>query len=403
MKKIFSSLLSYLLVFSLLFIFACDTDEDDNITSNPKLVSSEYVGLRTPTEAKVFAAALGLDSLVPHLLYNSDIYKISYKTLYKNQSVTASGVVCLPRTTNPADIMSFQRGTIVAHDAAPSVSTGTGGTSIGNFQYLSCVGVILAFPDQIGFGESTEFLHPYYVKDPSAKAIIDMVAATRELALQNDKTLSGKLYLGGYSEGGYLTLAAHREIQIKGNPTGLSHTASFAASGGYLVKGVQEYFFQQTNYDQPFYMAFVASAYKDYYDWTDPLSIYFQEPYATRIPPLFDGTFSGDQINDSLTDVVADLLNPNFIANIDTDPQYSDLLNAFEENSLVDFVPDVNLVLYHGDQDITVPYQNSVETVAKFNSLGAGPELVFITLQGKDHGSGFIPYIEDVLDRLGYY
>ena len=392
--------------FSLLLVFffvACENTEDPTVTSSPKLISSEKIALRTPTEAKVFASTLGLDSLSGHLKYNSDIYRITYKTLYKNNTITASGIVCIPRRDDGMDVMSLQRGTIVAHDEAPSVDVSVGGSSFGNLQYLSCIGMILAFPDQIGFGSSNQFLHPYYVKDPSSQAILDMITATKELILDKGKSLSGKLYLAGYSQGGYLTLAAHREMQLGDKvPTGFSHTASFAAAGGYLVKGVQEFFFSQTTYGQPFYMGFVAMAYKNYYDWSSPMSIFFQEPYATKMPSLFNGSLSGDMINDSLTTVVANLLEPNFLANIDTDPKYTDLLDAFEENSLVDFVPDVALVLYHGDQDITVPYQNSVDAFAKFNSLGAGPNLVFVTLPGADHGSGFIPYLKDVLGRLGY-
>jgi len=393
---------AFLSILSIFLIFSCDSSDDENITRNPKLISAEKIALRTPTEAKVFASTLGLDSFSKHVKYNSDIYRITYKTLYKNSTITASGIVCLPRNDNAMDVFSFQHGTIVAHDEAPSVDIAVGGSHFGNLQFVSCIGVIIAFPDQIGFGSSTQFLHPYYIRDPSAQAILDMIKATRELALDKGKLLSGELFLGGYSQGGYLTLAAHREIQIRGVPTGFTHSASYAAAGGYLIKGVQEFFFQQTNYSQPFYMGFVASAYNNYYDWSSPMSIFFQEPYATRMPSLFNGSLSGDMINDSLTTVVADLLEPNFLNNIDTDPKYTELLDAFEENSLVDFVPKVHLVLYHGDQDITVPYQNTVDSYAKFISLGAGSNLVFVTLEGADHGSGFIPYLKDVLGRLGY-
>jgi pimeloyl-ACP methyl ester carboxylesterase len=389
-------------IIALFFFISCTNSDDENITGNQKLISAEKIALRTPKEAKFFAESQGLDSLSKYLTENSDIYRITYKTLYKKNDITASGIVCIPRKDEAMDVLCFQHGTIAAHDEAPSIDVGVGGSSYGNLQYLSCAGLIVAFPDQIGFGSSTQILHPYYVKDPSSQAILDMISATREHALNKGKSMSGKLYLAGYSQGGYLTLAAHREMQFRSVPTGFTHTASYAASGGYLVKGVQEFFFSQTTYGQPFYMGYVSLAYKNYYDWSSPMSIFFQEPYASKMPSLFNGTLSGDMINDSLTSVVADLLEPNFLANIDTDPKYTDLLNAFEENSLVDFVPDVHLVLYHGDQDITVPYQNTVDAFAKFNSLGAGPNLVFVTLNGADHGSGFIPYLKDFLGRMGY-
>lgn len=392
------------LVFSLIIILAsCETPEETVITTDGKLLSSESIGLRTPIEAKAFAQAVGMDSLIDSLRFNSDIYKITYKTLYKGNQITASGVVCIPRRDDAMDLLSYQHGTIAAHSEAPSVDNGVGGTSFGNLQYVSCLGMVLIFPDQVGFGSSTQFFHPYYIDEPSASAIIDMIAAARELVLEKERLLSGKLYLAGYSQGGYLTLSAHREMQFQGVPFGFNHTASYAASGGYLIKNVQEYFFSKTNYHQPFYLPYVTMAYRDFYDWDQPLTLYFQEPYASMLPDLFDGTNSGGDINSSLTTVMADLLNPNFLNGIDDMPEYQHVVDAMEENSIVDFNPSTFLVLYHGDQDSTVPYQSSVDAMAKFNSLGAGNSVSFVTLSGKSHETGVIPFVEDFLRRMGYF
>ncbi len=404
MKRFELSLRPLALVFSLIIIFAaCETPEETVITTDGKLLTSEQVGTRFPLEAQILAQRLGLDSLVDSLRFNSDVYRITYKTLYKGNVVTASGIVCIPRREEAMDLLSFQHGTIVAHEDAPSVAVTVGDTSIAEFQYFSCLGMVLIFPDQIGFGSSTQFFHPYYVDEPSASAIIDMIAAARELVLEKERLLSGKLYLAGYSQGGYLTLSAHREMQFQGAPFGFNHTASYAASGGYLIKNVQEYFFSKTNYHQPFYLPYVTMAYRDFYDWDQPLTLYFQEPYASMLPDLFDGTNSGGDINSSLTTVMADLLNPDFLNGIDDMPEYQHVVDAMEANSIVDFNPTTFLVLYHGDQDSTVPYQSSVDAMAKFNSLGAGNSVSFVTLSGKSHETGVIPFVEDFLRRMGYF
>ncbi len=393
----------FFLLWVLLFS-SCESDEDDpGITDDGKLLSSEFIALRTPLEAKIFAQAAGLDSLADSLNVNVDVYTITYRTLYKDDPITASGVVCIPRSEKPLDVVSFQHGTIVAHYDAPSVDVGISDTSFGVLQYLSCLGAVFIFPDQIGFGSSTQFLHPYYVREPSALAVTDMIIAARELILEKGKLLSGKLYLAGYSEGGYLTLATHRYMEVNNKvPFGFNLALSFPAAGGYRIKDVQEYMFSRTSYSQPFYLAYVAQAYTEHYEWSQPLSTYFQEPYASRVPGMFDGTFTGDDINDSLTNTIADLLQPNFLANIDSDPQYLHLRTAMSENSLVNFSPNIGVQLFHGDQDSTVPYQSSVEALQQFGNLGS-TQVSLTPLRGEDHGSGFIPYMALILRRMGYY
>ena len=59
------------------------------------------------------------------------------------------------------------------------------------------------------------------------------------------------------------------------------------------------------------------------------------------------------------------------------------------------------MLMYHGTADITVPYQNSVDTYNNFISLGADKSKIeFIQLQGENHSSGSIPYIIDLFDRF---
>ncbi|MFZ5970212.1 MAG: prolyl oligopeptidase family serine peptidase [Bacteroidota bacterium] len=127
----------------------------------------------------------------------------------------------------------------------------------------------------------------------------------------------------------------------------------------------------------------------------------FNEPFASRIPGLFDGSKSGDQINLELTNRIDELLTSEILENIDTSEKFSYLTDAFEANSLLDWKPQVPIFMYHGDADVTVPFQNSVDSYEKLLSNGASTSIVtFTSLPGKTHSSGVIPYIELFLPKM---
>ncbi len=358
---------------------------------NEFLVSSQNILTRSAADLKLFLSGTSLASLPAD---DVTLYKITYNTNYKAQQIIASGLVALPKTSAAVGMISFQHGTIAAHSEAPSVAS-LGSTDMIIYAGLASPGFIAVVPDYIGFGSSSSVLHPYYVEEPTASAIVDMIKAAKELAREQSINFNGKLFLAGYSQGGYATMATHKSIEQNGLP-GFNLIASFPAAGGYDIKSMQEYFFGLTSYDQPFYIAYVALAYKTQYaSWTAPLSDFFNEPFATKIPGLFDGAKNGSQINGELTNTISQLINADLKAGIDTDPKYKYAVDAFQENSLVDWRPAIRMFMYHGDADVTVPYNNSVITYQKLLSNGASPSIVTLTkLPGANHSSGVLSYIQ---------
>ena len=181
---------------------------------------------------------------------------------------------------------------------------------------------------------------------------------------------------------------------------GFNLVASAPASGGYDVKGMQDYFFGLTTYHQPFYLAFVAASYKTSYGFEQALSDYFQEPYTSNILDYFDGSLGSGEINANLTDVIADLLQPDFLDSPE-DPKFANIVDKFTENSLNNWTPTIRMMMYHGDADITVPYSNSVDTYNDFINLGVSSDIVsFATIEGANHATGFAPYILDALNEF---
>lgn len=376
--------------------FSCS---DDEVTEKKVLVSSSLYLTRSASELRTFLGAAGIDLPLEELEYDVEIYKVNYLTNYKDEEITASGLVILPKVTSSVGILSFQHGTIAAHNQAPTALALNSGELI-LYAALASPGFITVVPDFIGFGASAELMHPYYVEDLTASAILDNIKAGKELAQQKGISFNQKLFLAGYSQGGYATMATHKAIEENGFP-GYNLIASFPAAGGYDIKGVQEYFFGLETYDEPFFLPYVAYAYQTAFDWTQPLSNFFNEPYATKIPALFDGSKSGSAINAELSTTISVLVNNDLLANIDTDAKYEYIVDAFEENSLVDFTPTIPIFMYHGSADVTVPYQNSVDSYARYIDNGASPNVVkFFTIEGGTHYTGFFPYAEDFVPRL---
>jgi acetyl esterase/lipase len=383
----------------ILFV-ACKENDVNPVKPTPEfLITAESKLTRSFSELKTYLSFANLNIDLSQLQYDVELFRVTYKTKYKGADITASGLVVLPKTSAAVSMISFQHGTISAHSEAPSVLALNDAELI-VYSALASPGLICVVPDYIGFGESKNILHPYYVEDLTASSIIDLLKAAKELAEQKEINFNGNLFLAGYSEGGYATMAAHKAIETNGLD-GFQLKASFPAAGGYDVKLMQEHFFSLGTYGQPYYLAYVAMAYRTSYDWTAPLTDLFKEPYATKIPSLFNGELSGGQVNAQLTTTISDFISDDIKTKINTDIRYKYIVDALNENSLTDWAPKISMYMYHGDADTTVPYSNSVSTYNTLIATGSSSSIVSLTpLVGKDHGSGVVPFIEKFIPKL---
>jgi pimeloyl-ACP methyl ester carboxylesterase len=295
-------------------------------------------------------------------------------------------------------MLSFQHGTIVLDADAPSRLSATDSELL-LYGAMASSGFIGVVPDYIGFGASADILHPYYVEDVTASAIIDMLFAASELAEEENISFNGRLFLAGYSEGGYATVSAHKSLEQ--DPQEMFElVASFAGAGAYDLQGMRSYLFDQTTYDDPYYIAYVASAYQSVYNISGTLDDFFNEPYASAIPELFDGMHSPSQINAALTTDMSLLLTSEARDGFDTDPKFGEWQQAFQQNDLPDWAPKVPLFLYHGEDDTTIPYENSLNTFVAFIGLGSTPDDVKLIALPGTHSTANGPYIQDFFPKL---
>lgn len=382
---------SYLLLF--LFLFSCNNQ--DELT---RAYIDTYTKLFSISKENILEIVQNSEygNLNEYLQYDISLYTITYNTTYKGQNIKASGLVAFPDTDQGMPILNFNHGTTSLHADAPTEDL----IQYSFFSNAASAGYIFVIPDYLGFGISDNIVHPYYRSDITGQTIVDMIKATKELAAIEGYNFNGDVFLSGYSEGGFATMSAHYNME-KNNYSGLNLVASAPASGGYDITGMLDYFISKETYHVPYYIAYVAMGYKTSYDWSLPLSSIFNEPYASIIPEYFNGKYSGYEINSVLSDDMSELLTSNFINNIYTDADLKIIVDAFEENNLDQWVPKNKMIMYHGTDDITVPYQNSVDTYNSFISLGADKNIVkFIDLIGENHSSGSLPYVVSLFDEF---
>ena len=252
--------------------------------------------------------------------------------------------------------------------------------------FTASMGYVASVPDYTGLGVSDK-LHPYVHAKSLAIATIDFMRASRNYCDSHNITLSDKLFLTGYSEGGYAAMATQKEIESSYSSE-FTLTAVAPMSGPYNLLGTAETLLQKTEYHFPMYISYVLTAYNDIYGW-DKLNLFFNDPYAAMMPGLFDGSKSIFEINDQLPDVIRDLVRSDYINSV-LDSTETDLRAALAENNLLNWTPVTPMKLYHGDADSTVFYQNSLDALQHLTDNGA-TDIELITISGGTHETAGFP------------
>jgi dipeptidyl aminopeptidase/acylaminoacyl peptidase len=356
-----------------------------------KYFVSASAGKETALETLQFlAATFGHDSLSALLKHNVERYTITYRTVYKGEDVKASGVLLLPQNlTTEAPVVSLQHGTTFQKSDAPSVNSGFQG-----MEFFASAGYITLIPDYLGYGESDEIFHPYYDQEHAASTVIDLVKAAKEFLKRGEIPVSDKLFLAGYSEGGYVTLAAAKEIEEE-PAHGMKLTAVAAGAGGYDLLAMHKSITDAQYYSYPSYLAFVMMSYNQTYDWNKPLSYFFNGHYADSLAKYLNGNHGGGFINSKLTNHIPSLLNPRFYDGLRGDGETGFKL-ALKENSVAGWKTQVPIRLFHGTRDEIIPYQNSEITLERFQAAGSN-NVTLKLIPGGTHGNSFEPMLRDFI------
>ncbi len=329
--------------------------------------------------------------------YNVEVYNVTYKTMFQGEEIEASGLVCVPVSDGGNfPMISFQNGTNTAHANAPT-------KDLSNilFIYLhatSSTGCIMLIPDYIGFGKSEQIVHPYLHKESTVLSVENLIVAASEMMAADliNANWDDNLYLMGYSQGGWATLCTHRDIS-ENSSLSFDVTASACGAGPYDLSVVQSFMFENITYPQPVYLAYSGVSYHELGLITNPLSDYFNEPFATELPSCFYGQFTNGEINEMLNDTVAVLISGSFLNGINTDSKYQGFRDAISNNSVHGWNSSEPIRLYHGTTDNYIPSSTSEQVYQEFIASGAENIVTYIPQPDLNHQTAVIPMALDAL------
>ncbi len=192
-----------------------------------------------------------------------------------------------------------------------------------------------------------------------------MIRATIRYSDIESIDITKHLYLTGYSEGGYATLATQKEIE-EFYSTEFELIAVAPMAGPYDLSGVVDTIMSKDTYPSPVYIAFMMTAYNDIYGW-NRLNDIFNSPYASMMEDFFDGTISYSDIHNQLPNKLTSLLKPQFVSDY-LNGDEPEIKNAMEENTLLNWSPQTQIRFFHGNADEDVPYSNVLNTIDKLKS-----------------------------------
>ena len=312
--------------------------------------------------------------------------------MFQGEKIEVSGLVCIPVSDEGIfPIVSFQNGTNTAHNEAPTKNIS--GDLFKYLQSTSSTGYIMLIPDYIGFGKSEQYVHPYLHKESTVKSVENLIVATKEMIASNliNVGWDQSVYLMGYSQGGWATMCTHYDINEKSNLS-FKVNASSCGAGPYNLSLVQNFMFEGPTYPQPVYMAYSVVSYHSLGLITNPLSDYFNEPYATDLPTYFTGIYSNGEINTMLNDTVDVFVAEPFLTGINTSPEYKDFRDAMSDNSIAGWNTKEPIRLYHGTIDNYVPPTTSELIFSEFEAAGT-TNVKYFPLPDMGHTSGSIPMV----------
>lgn len=305
-------------------------------------------------------------------IYGVKYYSIIYRTVdVHSKPVVASGAIYLPMTKcTSLPMVAVQHGTIFKTEEAPS-------NAIGSPLVYAGQGYLTVAADYLGYGASEQLFHPYHHAQSLGSAVTDMMRAARQMAAKMKLPLNRQIYLTGYSEGGYATLAVQKYIETDHKLRDEFDLAAVApVSGPYDLAPMAQKMVEKDHAVYPAYLPFVLLAYDEIYNFNRPMTDYFNEPYASQIKSWYNKQLSGYQINQKLPKKISKLFKPELLKRFKAgkEPQ---IIAALKENTLTgSFSPQAPLKFYHCENDETVPVENSYHAKDSFHNSPARPELV---------------------------
>jgi pimeloyl-ACP methyl ester carboxylesterase len=287
---------------------ACGSDSPT--ATSPTSTAPGTLALSPPlriasADAATFQAQLGATASGAQLLQITgapscgiDFYYIKFWTTGAAKEKTESSgalmvpTVAAPACSGPRPIVLYGHGvqTNKAYNIADVTDpTNTEGLIVA--ATFAAQGYIVVAPNYAGYDISTLGYHPFVNATQESGEMIDALAAARTALptiFAASTTDSGKLFLSGYSEGGYVAMATQRALEAAGKTV----TAAAPMSGPYALEAfVDAVFFGHPFLGSTAFAPMLTTGYQHAYGniYSTPSDIY-SATYVTGIDTLLPST-----------------------------------------------------------------------------------------------------------------
>ena len=180
--------------------------------------------------------------------------------------------------------------------------------------------------------------------------MVDFLTAAKTWRTQQGIADNQQLFMTGYSEGGYATMAAHRAMQTDNSAHLKNLRAVVPGAGPYNVQVTLDSLINVVRQENRLLGALISPGFLRYMGATTQREVrraLLRELTPEGADAVIDGKFLD-----------------NFLA---------DDVDAMARDSNVhDWRPQLPVYLYHGRDDRTVPYTSSTSTLAAMQAQGAG-------------------------------
>lgn len=167
------------------------------------------------------------------------LYRVHYASVIPeqgNRPIRTSGLVAVPDMDGGSfPLVSYQHGTVYGKEEVPSMPEHSPETQVMIAQFAG-QGYIVIGADYFGMGDSDE-PEGYMVKDSHQQATIDMLFASQKV-IRDLGFESQKLFLAGWSQGGFVTTALLEKLEAFGLPVEAAATASAPIDLAAAMKGM---------------------------------------------------------------------------------------------------------------------------------------------------------------------
>ena len=327
----------------------------------------------------------------------------------QNEATNATGGIMVPTGTDAAcsgarPVLLYSHGTTVekSYNIASPANSEAGLVAA----MYAAQGFIVVTSNYVGYDASRSTYHPYLLAEQQSNDMIDALRAARQAFANIGANDSGKLFLSGYSQGGFVSMATHKAMQ-NNYASEFKVTASGNMSGPYsLVKTFQTVFAGGVNAGATVFTPLILTSWQKAYGnlYTSPSDVY-EAPYATGIETLMPGPLTFTQLfttgklptklfasgplvtaDPSLNALFANGIGvPNLIKQsyrqaAATNPAHP-LFVAAGKNDLLSWTPARPVAMCLGAQDPTVFGTNTSDAATYFASKGASPLVTVFDLE----------------------